>query len=810
MGTLWQDVRYGLRGIRNRPGFAALAILTLGLGMGATTTIFSAIQNILLDPFPYTDAHRVAMIHIRDSTSTRPGGRSFFQTAEFLDFQEQSQAFDDVIGGTGQDVLLTTGEGTELYSGALVTTNTFSFLGVPPVLGRSLTDADGAPGAPPVFVMADKMWLSKYNRDPGILGQSFVLNGVATALVGIMPPRFTKLAADLYRPVRLDRTNPEIRNLFFMFQAKLKPDITLQQAAAEMNVIARRLATVYPDNYPKQFTVNVVSWVDNIVGEFRTTLFTLAAAVGLLLVIACANVANMLLARATAREKEMAIRVSLGATRWRLVRQLLLESGLLAAGGAILGCLLAYGGVKAVTALIPDGMIPREAVIRLNTPVLVFSVALAMVTTLFFGLVPALQAVRREMVEPLKDAGKGASGGFRRGKLRRVLVVVEVAVSLLLLVGAGLLIRSFVALRTVDLGFNPENVLTVRTPLPRDRYATAAQKHQFFETLLERLHALPGVVVATETTTLPPYGGIGTDIEISGKTHTEPWRAIFQLCSEGYFQTLGLRLSKGRTFSAAEVRDARKVAVVNQTLVSRYFGTEDPIGQRVTLSMLKTFRDGPVEDPVFEIIGVTSDAKNQGIEEPVSPELFVPYTITGGFERGILVRTQGDPEALLNGVRREIWALDRGVAMTLTGSLTGYLRQFSYAGPRFFLLLLTVFASVGLVLVAIGIYSVIAYTVSRQTHEIGIRMALGASRTSVLGMVALMGLRLVAIGAAIGLLLSFAATRVLAAQLSNISRFDPLTLATVVGLVAVVGLAACYVPARRAMRLDPIAALREG
>jgi predicted permease len=809
MGTLWQDIRYGLRGLWNRPGFAALAILTLGLGMGATTTIFSAIQNILLDPFPYTDAHRVAMIHIRDSTSVRPGGRSYMQVAEFLDYQEQNQVFDEVIGGTGQDVLLTTAEGTELYTGGLVTANMFSFLGVPPVLGRTLTEADAAPGAPRVFVMADKMWV-KYNRDPGILGQSFVLNGVATTLVGIMPPRFTKLAADLYRPVKLDRGNTEIKDQFFMFQARLKPGVTLQQAAADVTVIARRLATVYPNNYPKQFTVNVVSWVDNIVGQFRATLFTLAAAVGLLLVIACANVANMLLARATAREKEMAIRVSLGATRWRLIRQLLLESILLAAGGAILGCLLAYGGVKAVAALIPEGFIPREAVIRLNTPVLVFSVAVAMLTTLFFGLVPALQTVRREMVEPLKDGGKGAGGGFRRGRLRRVLVVVEVAVSLLLLVGAGLLIRSFVGLRTVDLGFNPENVLSARIPLPRERYATAAQKHQFFGAVLDRLHALPGVVVATETTTLPPYGGIGTDIEIGGKTHTEPWRGIFQLCSEGYFQTLGLRLSRGRTFSAAEVNDARKVAVVNQTLVTRYFGQEDPIGQRVTLSMLKTFRDGRVDDPVFEIIGITSDAKNQGIEEPVTPEVFVPYTITGGFERGILVRTHGDPEALLNSVRREIWAVDRGVALTLTGSLTGYLRQFSYASPRFFLLLLTVFASVGLVLVAVGIYSVIAYTVSRQTHEIGLRMALGASRSSVLGMVALTGLKLVAIGAAIGFLASFVATKVLATQLSNVSRFDPLTLASVVGLMAIVGLAACYFPARRAMRLDPIVALREG
>jgi putative ABC transport system permease protein len=810
MQTLWQDVRYGLRGIWNRPGFAILAILTLALGMGSTTTIFSAIQNILLDPFPYTDARRVAAIQIHDLSSARPGGRGAFQVPEFLDYQEQNHVFEEVIGGTGEDVLMSTNEGTELYDGGIVTANMFTFLGVPPVLGRGITPADASPTAPPVFVMADKMWLKKFNRDPGILGRTFVLNGVTTTLVGIMPPRFTKLAADLWRPVRLDRGNAQMSRQYFMFQARLKPGVTFQQAAADMDVIAHRLAATYPDNYPKQFTVNAVSWVDSIVGQFKTTLYTLAAAVGLLLLIACSNVANMLLARATAREKEMAVRVSLGATRWRLVRQLLIESLLLAAGGAIVGCLFAYGGVKAVTLLIPDGFIPREAVIRLNAPVLIFSLTAAMLTTMLFGLIPALQTARRDMVEPLKDAGKGVSGGFRRGRLRSALVVVEVALSLLLLVGAGLLIRSFVSLRTVDLGFNPENILVARVPLPRGQYTTAPEKQRFFRTVLDRVQALPGVVVATETTTLPPYGGIGTDLEIIGKTHTEKWRGIFQLCSEGYFQTLGLRLSRGRTFSAAEVNGARKVALVNQTLVTRYFGQEDPIGQRIKLSMLETFREGPVADPVFDIIGVMSDAKNQGIEEPVNPEVFVPYTLTGGFERGILVRTQGDPEALINSVRREIWAVDRNVALTLTGSLTGYLRQFSYAGPRFFLLLLGVFASVGLVLVAIGVYSVIAYTVSRQTHEIGIRMALGASHSSVLRMVAVMGLKLVAIGSVLGLLASFAATKVLAAQLANLSRFDPLTLASVVALMAVVGLAASYFPARRAMRLDPMVALREG
>lgn len=810
MQTLWQDVSYGLRGILNRPGFAFLAILTLGLGMGATTTIFSAIQNILLDPFPYTDAHRVAAIQIHDLSSARPGGRTFFQVPEFLDYQEQNSVFEEVIGGTGEDVLLSTAEGTELYNGGLVTPNMFSFLGVPAVMGRVLTKEDSNPGAPPVFVMADKMWLKQYNRDPSILGQVFVLNGQPVTLVGIMGPRFTKLAADLWRPVRLDRADPQISRQYFMFQARLKPGVTLRQAAADVEVIARRLAKTYPDNYPKQFSVNVISWVDSIVGPFKRNLYTLAAAVALLLLIACSNVANMLLARATAREKEMAIRVSLGATRWRLVRQLLIESLWLAAGGAVVGVLFAYAGMKGVTALIPEGFIPREAVIRLNTPVLIFSLAIAMLTTMLFGLVPALQTARRDMVEPLKDTGKGVSGGFRRGALRSALVVVEVALSLLLLVGAGLLIRSFIALQTEDLGFNPENVLVARVPLPRGQYTTAAEKQRFFRAVLERIQALPGVVVATETTSLPPYGGIGTDIEIPGKTHTERWRAIFQLCSEGYFGTLGLKLTRGRTFTAAEVDAGRKVAVINQTLVTRYFGQDDPIGQWIKLSMLETFREGPVADPVFEIIGVTSDAKNQGIEEPVSPEVFVPFTLTGGFERGILVRTQNNPEGLLNSVRREIWAVDRNVALTLTGTLTGYLRQFSYAGPRFFLLLLTVFASVGLALVAIGVYSVIAYTVSRQTHEIGIRMALGASRSSVLMMVALMGLKLVAIGGAIGLLASFAATKLLATQITNVSRFDPLTLASVIGLMAIVGLAACYFPARRAMRLDPMRALREG
>ena len=794
--------------MRKQPAFTALAALTLALGIGAATTIFSVIQNVLLDPFPYTDAHRVAMIQIRDASNPQPFGRTGFQTPEFLDYAEQNHVFEEVIGRTNEDVLSTTGEGTEQFNGALLTTNTFRFLGVPPLLGRPLTDDDAKAGAPPVFVMAHRMWLRQHNLDPTILGRTYVLNGVPTTLVGIMPPRFTLLGADLWRPIAIERGNPEISQRYFVLQGRLKPGITVQQAEADLDVVARRIATVYPKNYPPKFTVRVIGWIDNIVGQFRPTLYTLAAAVALLLLIACGNVANMLLARASAREKEMAVRVSLGASRWRVVRQLLVESLLLALLGAAAGALFAYAGIKGLVPLIPVGTIPREAVIRLNVPVLAFSLALAAGTSLLFGLIPALQAARRDIVESLKDSSKGATSGFRRGRARNALVVAEVALSLVLLAGAGLMMRSLIALQTVDLGLNPDNILVARLPLPRGQYTTAEAKRRFFEPLLQRIQALPGVVAATETSTLPPYGGIQSDIEIPGKTHTERWEAIFQLCSEGYFPTLGLRLLRGRVLSAADVADARKVAVVNQTLANRYFGGGDPIGSQIKLSMLEQPPNGGIQNPVFDIIGVISDAKNRGVQEPPMPEAFIPYTITGAFQRGILVRTAGDPNAMLNSVRREIWTVDRNVALTNVGSLTEFLQQFTYATPRFSLMVLTVFAVPGLVLVAIGVYSVIAYTVAQQTHEIGIHMALGADRARVLWMVVRMGLRLVVLGVAIGLLVSVAASRVIASQLWGVSPHDPSTLAAVVAVLACAGLAACYVPARRATVVDPMIALR--
>ena len=607
MQSLWQDLRYGMRGIRANPGFSFLAILTLALGIGAGTTMFSVIKNVLLSPFPYKDPEQIAAFNIHDLDRGRPGGQVCLKAAEYLEFRQQNHVFSGDTGGGNEDVLWTTGVGTEQLDGAYVTPDTFQFLGVSAQVGRGLTPEDGKPGAPPVFVMSYKMWQQRFSLDPTILGRSFTLNGTPTTLVGIMPKRFTKRGADIWRPAELDRADTD---RWFIYQGRLKPGVTLKQVEADLLPIAQRWAKDHPKDYPKRFSIEASSYVDSIVGPFRKTLFTLGAAVALLLLIACANVANMLLARSTARDREMAIRAALGASRWRVVRQLLVESLLLALGGAVLGCGFAYAGIKALVTAIPDGAIPQEAEIGLDLPVLVFSLGLTIFTALLFGLAPALQLARRNIVEPLKDSGRGVSGGFRRGRLRNALVIVELALSLVLLTGAGVMMRTFVALQTVDLGFNPHNILVARLPFPKGQYKTAAEKQRFFGQLLPKLKALPGVVEATETSTLPPYGGIPTDVEITGKTHTDRWQAIYQLVSEGYCRTLGARLLHGRLMEESEVAGARKVAVVNQTLVTKWFGKEDPIGRQITIKHLGTIPNSAGGQP-----GVRNRRRDQRHEE---------------------------------------------------------------------------------------------------------------------------------------------------------------------------------------------------
>jgi len=812
METLGQDVRYALRNLRKTPGFAVIAVLTLALGIGASTAIFSVIDNILMEPFPYPDAQHYFSVLIHDKERSEPGGRAGYTGPEFLEYVEQNHVFDRVIANDQTDVLYRSGEGTQRFDGNYVTPGTFEFLGMPALLGRVLQPADYEPGAPPVFVLRYKTWVKSFGSDPAIVNKTFVLNGVSRTLVGIMPPRFGWGDADMWIPAKPTRAagGNVVAGAFqqrWFLLGHLKPGITVKEAEADFTVIAKRLATVYPTEYPKKFTVQMDSLTNLVVGRFKTTLFIVLAAVGLLLLIGCGNVANLLLARATTREKEFAIRSALGANRWRLVRQLLVESLLLATGGAAVGALLAWGGLKFLVALMPQEIIPAEAVIRLNTPVLAFTLGVAVLTALVFGLVPALKAARKDINDPLRDSGKGISGGFRHGRLRDAVVVLEVGLSLTLLVAAGLLMRSFVAIRDVKLGLQPDHILVARLPLPVDRYKTADQVAGFYRPLLQRLKALPGVLEATETSTLPPYGGIPSDIEIPGKTHAEKWNAMFQLVSEGYFPVLKIQFVDGRSFTEAEVSGARKLAVVNQTFVKKYLGSENPIGRQVRIAQLAEFDDA-VKDPMFEIIGLVADAKNRGLQDPPEPEIWVPFTVTGSAFRGILVRTAKEPMTMMNAVQHEIWATDANVAVTLTGTLEGYISQFSYAGPRFGFFLMTIFGAIGLLLVTIGVYSVLAYTTARRTHEIGIRMALGAEGSDVQGMVIRMGLRLVGIGVAIGLIVSVAIGRVIATQLWGVSAYDPWTLVCVPALLLVTGIVACWLPARRAASVDPLVALR--
>jgi putative ABC transport system permease protein len=813
LASLWQDVRYGLRQLRRNPGFTAVAIITLALGIGASTAIFSLIDNVLLAPFPYKDSGRMVFPRIHGTAQAEEQGRQGYSSNEFLEFAKHNHVFDAVIGTSDDPVLYKHGNGVEWLYGADVTPGAFEFFGMRALYGRVLQPADYRPGAPPVFVMRYKAWKKDFSGDPRVLNKTFILNGTARTLVGIMPPRFGWYDADLWIP-EMPRPGASagfagLQQRWFML-GRLKPGVTTAQATADLTVIANRLAKIKPHDYPAHFQVLIKHIGDSVVGRFESTLYTVLAAVGLLLLIGCANVANLMLARATAREKEFALRAAFGAGRARLVRLLLVESLVLGIGGGALGVLIAWGGLKVIVATMPTNLIPAESVIGLNVPVLVFTLVLAVLTPLIFGLAPALEATRRDLSDRLRESARGVVGGLRTGRMRDTVVVVEVAVSLILLVGAGLLMRSFVALREVNLGMQADHVFETMLLLPPSRYKTADQVSRFFQPLLARVKALPGVVDAAESS-----GGGDVKIEISGKPPRQEWRAQLQNVNDGYFRVLRIPFKMGRGFSQTEIHDARDVAVVNQTFVSTYLHGENPIGCRVKLAGLASAKTA--REPWFEIVGVVADVANQGpegyggggLQAPIDPEVWLPSTLTGSGVQNLLVRSEQAPMALTDAVQKAVWATDDGVALVNPGTLEDRINQAFYAGPRFALLLMIIFGSVGLILVTVGVYSVLAYATARKTHEIGIRMALGAKRRDVLRLVITAGLRLVAAGVAIGLIVTLLLGRLIEAELwRGVKSYDPATLTAMALLLVATGVLACWIPARRAARVDPMVALR--
>ena len=804
---LWRDCRYGARSLVRAPAFTLVSVVTLGLGIGAVTVIYSVVHNVVIDPLPYRDADRLVNVFVEDSrTGFVRGG---FSPSELADFRDQSRVFEDVIGTAGQGMLYETPERAEFLRGVWVTPNFFEFMGLQPLMGRAIVPDDGRPGAPPVAVLRHRAWTTYFGADPSVVGTTVVLNGEPRTIVGVMPPRFTWHAADLWVPGPIDpagaRVGPPARN----FQARLKRGVTLQQAESELAVIADRRARDFPRDYPAQRRVRVLNVIEYTVGSFSTVLYIVLAAVGLLLLIACCNVANMLLARATTRQREMTIRVALGAGRARIVRQLMIESVMLAAGGAALGCLLAYVGIDALVARLPQNPLPGEVDITLNGPVLVFSLAAAGLSAVLFGMAPALYTVQRDLASGgLKSGGKGVAGG--RSRLRHGLVVVEVALSLVLVLSAGLLMRSFVSIVRVDLGFSPDNLLVVGVAFPPGRYTAPPERHRFYSSARDGIASLPGVQGVAASTGLPPLDrGAEAAVELPGTPAAgDRPRAGVQLVTADYFHTLGISISRGAGFRDLPTGESPRFAVVNETFAASQFGPGDPLGREIRLLPL----DGPA-DPArhgtFEIVGVVRDVRTRWRHEIPDPQVYLPWSSAARGFPMMLVRTAGNPAQSFAAVRRELSAVDRQVAVPMVRTLREILDRSFYAQPRFSLLVLGIFAATGTLLVAIGVFSVMAYTVSRQKKEIAVRMALGASRAHVYGVTLRLGSQLLAAGAALGLLASVATNRLLAAQLWNVSPYDPLTLVTATMLVSLIAFTACYLPARRATRVEPIAALRE-
>lgn len=807
LADAWRDVQYALRTLGRAPGFTAVAVITLGLGIGAATVIYSVVRNVVLDPFPYAHSDRLVDVVIRDASSGL--FRGALPPGEFLDYMEQSDVFEDVAGANGQSMHLVSEAGAERVAVILVTPNTFTFLGVPPLIGRTFGVADAAPDAPQVAVLNHRTWMTRFGGDREMVGRTVTLNGVPRTIVGIMPPRFEWHVGDFWIPSPLSRVSmPGDQPTTRWFQARLRRGVTVAAAEAQMNVIARRRAAAFPTDYPEKGRVQVITIINWVVGQFRQTLYTLFAAVGLLVVIACCNVANMLLARATARERELTVRAALGASRGRIIRQLLIESAVLAAGGTAVGVGLAYGGIYALAGVMPRSGVAWEVELRLDQPVLLFALATATLATLTFGLFPAITSTRRDLVRAINSGGRLGTGGPGQTRLRSGLVIAEVALSVILLLGAGLLMRTFASLVGVDLGFDPRNLFTANVSFPAGQAPSAGAKLQFYANALDRIRTMPGVQSAAVSNSVPPFGGSRTGLVVPGMALPANSSTNLYFCSEEFVATVGLRIVAGRTLSANDVVSARKVALINETFATRYFGEPRPLGRTIQLPRLAA-PPVSVADPSFEVIGIVQDVRNQGVTDPTYPQAYLPFTVPAFANFNLVVRTAGEPMAIAESVRRELRTLDSRAAFSGPTTVETQMAAVFHARPRFNALVLGIFAGTGLVLVALGIYGVVAYTVSQQTRQIAIRMALGGERRHVLRMVLRGGLTPVAIGLVAGVALGLLTNRLLETVLWRITPYDPVTIGTTVALVVGIGICACCVPAWRAMRVEPVVALRQ-
>jgi putative ABC transport system permease protein len=812
-----QDLHFGLRMLRKNPTFAAIVILTLALGIGANTAIFSVVYTVLLKALPYPQADRLVMVYENVRLPNYQNARNVASPGNFSDWMAQNTVFESMAAYRNRSFNVT-GAGEPLrIEGEMISAEFFHTLQVNAALGRVFTVEEDRPGNSHVLVMSDGLWRSRFAADPRVLGQKILLDDQSYEIVGVMPPGFHFPDPDdqLWAPMALTAADISNRGSHFLnVFARLKPGVTLDQAQTQMNLVARHFTELYPDSNTG-VAVNVVPLHEDIAGPVRPALLVLVGAVGLVLLIVCANVANLLLARASARHREIAVRLALGAGRSRVVRQLLTESVLLALLGCVLGVLLARWGLSALKILAASNL-PRTEEFSLSAPVLLFSLGISVMAGLVFGVSPSFQAVRGNVQETLKS-GSRESAAASKLRTRSLLVVLETALGCVVVIGAGLLVRSFLRIEQVQLGFQPQGVLTFRV-IPRgDRYRELAQRTLFYQQVTERLQALPGVQSAAAVTFIPltlAKGSKGFTIE--GRAPTGPGQipmAGYDMVTPKYFQTMRVPLLEGRDFSWSDTPQTQPVVIINEAMAKRYWPGEDALGKRF-------HQAGPDDKfPWMTIIGVVTDIREFSTTVVPAPTMYLPISQPpqpGGSDdssmgvpilRDWVVRTSGDPIRIASSIRSAIWKVDKNLPITRIRTMEE-VRSISLASQRMNLLLFGLFAALALTLATIGIYGVLAYSVAQRTREIGIRLALGACGADVLRLVIGQGMRLAAVGLSLGLIAALALTRLMAGMTYGVSSTDPVTFLAVAVLLALVAMAACYLPARRAMRVDPMVALR--
>ena len=807
---LWKDLRYGARGMVRQPAFTIVAVITLALGIGANTAIFSVVNDLLLRPLPYRDAERLVMLWEVAPDGTRQNVTS---RANFRAWREQATAFEGMAAFSDQRLNLTGDADPEEVSVQLATPELFQVLGVEPLLGRGLTPDDARPGSPNVAVLSHGIWQRRFGGDPQVVGKPITINGASVTVVGVLPAGFqwhlrklsgTGKPAEIWTVLAMPTEGPATLGRFLSVVARLKTGVSLEQASSEMKIIAARREQDAPQ-YNKGFTAEVIPLREQFVGNVRPALLILLGAVGLVLLIACANVANLMLVRAATRQKEIALRTALGAYRGRIVRQLLTESLLLALLSSLLGLGLAWWGIKALVAISPRDLVNLQGV-GINITVLAWTLAISLATGIIFGLVPALEATRLNLSDALKEGGKGTGGqSSRSSRLRNVLVIAEVALALILLVGAGLMVKSFARLQKIDTGFNTENVLTMVVRLPGRKYREDSQVVTFFRQATARIRALPGVRDVGAVNYLPLYGGLAasTTFMIEGQPELPPGqrpKTNVRVSDPGYFSAMGIPLLRGRNFTDQEAVEAKHVVLISKSLAERYFPGEDPLGKRITVPMS--------EKPVpTEVIGMVGDVRYDSLTDQAEPTVYLPHPeLTYGFMT-LVIRTDGDPAAMAPAVRGELMAMDPDQPVSDVRTMDQVMAE-TVSRPRFNTLLFGLFAGLATLLAGVGIFGVMNYSVTLRTRELGIRMALGAQPGRVLMLILRQGLLLTLIGIGIGLAGALALTRVISGLLFGVDATDPATFAAIVLLLAAVSLVACYIPARRATKVDPLIALR--